>query len=145
MDDPLKRISLKQEVFSNKLWENKVAKIKYITCHRLNICIYSLLPFHFSIMLLKISRFWDNLMWYGRLFRIFGPKILRLFFTNVTWFHLRTSRFSLYLSRTSPFIFFKIKNFIHELWINFIDSFVNFNTQNFPSADIHCNFPSFEK
>ena len=38
-----------------------------------------------------------------------------------------------------------IKKFIYKLYIIIIGSFLNFNEQNFHSADIPCNFSCFQK
>ena len=42
-------------------------------------------------------------------------------------------------------IFFKFKNFIRKLWINITEYYsCNFNTHNFCSPDIYCNFSCFQ-
>ena len=50
----------------------------------LQITHLQLTPSQFLITVLKVSRFFEDLMWYGKLFQIFGPNILKLFLPKVT-------------------------------------------------------------
>ena len=51
----------------------------------LQITHLQLTPPQFLITVLKVSRFFEDLMCYGKLFQIFGPNILKFFLPNVTW------------------------------------------------------------
>ena len=46
--------------------------------------ITQLARFQFWITVLKVSRFFEDLMWYDKLFQTFGPNILKLL-PKVTW------------------------------------------------------------
>ena len=50
----------------------------------LKITHLQLTPSQFLITVLKASRFFEDLMWYSKLFQIFGPNILKLFLPKVT-------------------------------------------------------------
>ena len=43
--------------------------------HKLHLCEF---PSEFCNKLLKVSRFSEDLTWYGKLFQILGPNTLRL-------------------------------------------------------------------
>ena len=86
------------------------------------------LLFQFLIILLIISRFWDDLTWSGR-FSIFLHLKLRDFCPKYHLVSLGDFKIQLISFSDQPLIFFKIKNHIRKLWINIIDGFVNSNTK----------------
>ena len=69
--------------------------------HFLHILHLQELPSQFLSKFLKISRFAEDLTWYGKLFQILAHNTLRILMSNVFWFHLGISKFNLYLSGAS--------------------------------------------
>ena len=54
-------------------------------------------------------RFSEDFIWYGKEFQTFGPRYLKLFVPNLTWFDFGISRFSLYFSRVGRFVILSLK------------------------------------
>ena len=56
-------------------------------------------PFQFFFRVLKIERFSEDFIWYGKEFQTFEPRHLKLFVPNLTWFDFGIFTLSLYFSR----------------------------------------------
>ena len=76
---------------------------------------------------LKMVRFSEYFMWYGKEFQAFGPRYLKLFFPNYLirlWnFYIQLIFFSCWMIWHS-----QSEDFLYETRINIIESFENFNT-----------------
>ena len=79
-DTDVKRINI--TVVRNK---RKVKTSRNTAYNFLQITHLQLTPSQILITVLNVSRFFEDLMWYGKLFQIFGPNILKLFLPKVTW------------------------------------------------------------
>ena len=58
---------------------------------------------------LKMVRFSEDFIWYGKEFQTFGPGYLKLFVPNLTWFDFGISSFSLYFSHVGWFVILSLK------------------------------------
>ena len=71
-------------------------------------CISKL--FHSSFLLvLRIVRFSEDFIWYGKKFQTFGTRYFKIFGPNLTWFDFGISKFSFYFSRVGRFVILSLK------------------------------------
>ena len=88
-----------------KIYKSHNRKIELMNNYNLSKPVQTVqlhkLSFEFSIELLHIFRFSDDLIWKGRLFQISGLCTFKPFATKVTWFHWGVSRLNFYCSLTN--------------------------------------------
>lgn len=91
------------------------------------------------IRVLKLLKFSEDFIWYGKEFQAFGPRYFHFYVPNFKLFDFGISRFSLLLScsmvRHSQF-----KNFFYYIRIDIVESFENFSTQTTIVANINSSF-----